>query len=97
MTEPVIEQLVFRPASVKPTADMDGVEVLVYNPCDGWHLGEISVIEDDDGTDPPYIYIRGPHFSELEPHSFYVAWAVLPNGLKFGEHFCKEKGWRSAP
>lgn len=92
MSEPLIEHLTFQPASVKPTAEMDGMDVLVYNPCDGWHEGHIRVFEEEGE-----IYDIGIYtflMSELTPHTFYVAWAILPDGLKLGEHFAAEKGWR---
>ena len=43
MSEPVTETLIFRPASEKPTADMNGMDVLVLNPCDGWHHAVVRV------------------------------------------------------
>lgn len=88
----IAEHLIFRPASETPTRDMDNVEVIVYNPCDGFHLGEISVCEDDDDC---YIGIYSWSRDEMTPHDFYVAWAVLPDGLKLGETFKSEKGLRS--
>ncbi|WP_162303006.1 hypothetical protein [Buttiauxella sp. 3AFRM03] len=51
-------------------------------------------MEDVDRIEPPYIYMRDNRFNQLDPNMFYVAWAVLPDGLKFGEHFANQKGWR---
>ncbi|WP_413732318.1 hypothetical protein [Sodalis sp. RH20] len=89
MAECRSEQLIFRPASEKPTEDMHDVEVIVYNPCDGWHIGEIRVDKDDDC----YIGIYDWSGSELTSHDFYVTWAILPDGLKLGRAFEVKKGW----
>ncbi len=93
MAQAVTEQLIFRPDSEKPTREMDNVEVIVYNPCDGFHFGEISVCEDEEADDC-YIGIYSWDRHEMTAHDFYVAWAVLPDGLKLGEAFKSEKGWR---
>ncbi|EML0364340.1 MULTISPECIES: hypothetical protein [Providencia] len=68
--------LVFRPASELPTADMDNRDVIVINPCDGWHTGTIEV--DKEGDDC-YIGIYPFAGTEMTPHDFYIAWALLPD------------------
>lgn len=88
MSQHVIEQLTFRPASEKPTEDLDEREVIVINPCDGWHIGEIRVDRDSDDC---YIGIYDWPGAEMTPHSFYVAWALLPNGIELSEKFEGEK------
>ncbi|MDX7988645.1 hypothetical protein FE392_15115 [Xenorhabdus sp. 12] len=75
MSTPVAESLVFRPASELPTLDMNGKEVLLLNPCDGWHIG----------------YVRFWDDGEYEPRYFYVAWALLPDGLKMSDLFEDQK------
>ncbi len=92
MSKRVIEQLTFRPASEKPTADMDRMDVLVYNPCDGWHEGTIHAWEEN--GEVYYIGIYTFLMDEMTPHDFYVAWAILPNDVEFGKKFTDEKGWR---
>lgn len=92
MSEPVIETLTFRPASEMPTANMDGMDVIVFNPCDGWHHAVVRVCEDDKGEEPPYISIDDHYYNELRPHEFYVAWALLPESLSFGDKFIDQKG-----
>ncbi|WP_337049887.1 hypothetical protein [Serratia fonticola] len=88
MSPHVIEQLIFRPASERPTEDLDEREVIVINPCDGWHIGEIRVDRDcDDG----YIAIYDWPGAVMTPHSFYVAWALLPDGIELSEKFEAEK------
>lgn len=36
-------ELTFRPASEKLTEDLDDRDVIVFSPCDGWHIGYIQV------------------------------------------------------
>ncbi|UAN58010.1 hypothetical protein [Serratia sp. JSRIV004] len=89
MSQQVTEQLIFRPASELPTADLDGKSVLVLNPCDGWHEGHIRAFEEDGE-----VYHIGIHtwlMEEMIPHDFYVAWALLPNSLELSEKFEAEK------
>ncbi|HBE9093605.1 TPA: hypothetical protein KNG84_005737 [Serratia fonticola] len=89
MSQQVTEQLIFRPASELPTADLDGRDVLVLNPCDGWHEGHIRVFEEDGE-----VYHIGIHtwlMEEMTPHDFYVAWALLPNSLELSEKFKDQK------
>lgn len=88
MSQQINEGLVFRPASELPTEDLDGRDVIVLNPCDGWHIGEIRA--DRDGDDF-YIGIYQWSYNEMTPHSFYVAWALLPDGLALSEKFQDEK------
>ncbi|WP_434171260.1 hypothetical protein [Providencia manganoxydans] len=68
--------LIFRPASELPTENLDGRSVIVLNPCDGWHIGEIRVIKDEDGC---YIGVYPWMGDEMTPHDFYVTWALLPD------------------
>jgi len=85
MSKHVTESLVFRPASELPTADLDGCAVLVLNPCDGWHEGHIRVFEEDGEA-----YLIGFHtwlMDEMTPHDFYIAWALLPDGIELSEEF----------
>ncbi|WP_158784626.1 hypothetical protein [Pantoea sp. BAV 3049] len=89
MPSHVTEQLIFRPASEKPTPDMDDKDVLVYNPCDGWHEGTIRVSEED--GEIYHIGIYKFFMEEMTPHSFYVAWALLPDGISLGEKFESER------
>jgi len=89
MSPHVIEQLTFCPASERPTAEMDGRDVLVYNPCDGWHEGEIHAFGEDGE-----IYHVGVYtfcMEEMTPHNFYVAWALLPDSIEFGKQFESER------
>ncbi|MEX9609232.1 hypothetical protein AB7102_04910 [Providencia manganoxydans] len=77
-------ELVFRPASELPIEDLDGKEVIVLNPCDGWHIGYIRVDKDEDDC---YIGIYPWMGEEMTPHDFYVAWALLPDGIALGDKF----------
>lgn len=77
-------ELVFRPASELPTEDLDGKEVIVLNPCDGWHIGYIQVDKDEDDCFIGIYYLPGEIMS---PHSFYVAWALLPDGIALSDKF----------
>lgn len=65
-----IEQLAFRPASEKPTAYLNECDVLVLNPCDGYHVGEIRVCEEDGEIYHVGIYTFSRY--EMTPHDFYV-------------------------
>ncbi|NTZ48379.1 hypothetical protein FCM30_21825 [Lelliottia aquatilis] len=78
MSKHVIESLIFRPGTELPATDMDGRDVLVYQLCDGWLLGRVSVIEDDDG-EPPYVTIDDYRHNILRP----AMWAYLPD---YGEN-----------
>ncbi|HHQ6623842.1 TPA: hypothetical protein ACSTL5_000278 [Serratia fonticola] len=89
MSQRVTEQLIFRPASELPTADLDGKSVLVLNPCDGWHEGHIRAFEEDGEVYHVGIYTF--MMDEMTPHDFYVAWALLPNSLELIEKFEAEK------
>lgn len=91
MSKHVTESLVFRPASELPTEDLDGREVIVLNPCDGWHIGEIRADRDDDDF---YIGIYDWPCEQMYPHSFYVAWALLPDGIALSEKFQDEERLR---
>ncbi|WP_025118814.1 MULTISPECIES: hypothetical protein [unclassified Serratia (in: enterobacteria)] len=89
MSPRVIEQLVFRPASELPTADLDGKDVLILNPCDGWHEGHIRACEEDGEVYHVGIYTF--MMDEMTPHDFYVAWALLPDSIVLSEKFEAEK------
>lgn len=89
MSQQVTEQLTFRPASELPTADLDGRDVLVLNPCDGWHEGEIHAWEESGEVYHVGIYTF--MMDEMTPHDFYVAWALLPNSLELSEKFKDQK------
>lgn len=91
MSQQINEGLVFRPASELPTEDLDGRDVIVINPCDGWHIGEIRV--DRDGDDF-YIGIYDWPCEQMYPHSFYVAWALLPDSIELSDKFEAEKHLR---
>ncbi|WP_446470807.1 hypothetical protein [Xenorhabdus stockiae] len=82
MPAPVKESLIIRPASEQPTFDMDGKEVLVLNPCDGWHIGYVHFWNEKE-YNGIYRWIG----EEFEPRYFYVAWALLPDGLKVSNAF----------
>ncbi len=69
-------QLEFYSADVRPTEDMDGKYVIVYNPCDGWHNGSVRVYRDGDECDIGIYPFLGDEFT---PHSFYTAWAIMPD------------------
>ncbi|WP_413506704.1 hypothetical protein [Serratia proteamaculans] len=88
MSQQITEELVFRPASELPTEDLDGRDVIVINPCDGWHIGEIRV--DRDGDDF-YIGIYDWPCEQMYPHSFYVAWALLPDSIELSNKFESER------
>ncbi|WP_261666910.1 hypothetical protein [Erwinia mallotivora] len=89
MSKHITQQLIFRPASEKPTAEMFNKYVLVYNPCDGWHEGTIHAFEED--GEIYHVGIYGFMMDEMMPHSFYVAWALLPDGIELGKKFEKER------
>jgi len=85
----VTEQLIFRPASEKPTEEMEGRDVLIFNPCDGWHEASVRVYRDEGSVYHIGIY---PFMGEeYEPHSFYIFWALLPEWGPLREHFISEK------
>ncbi|TNL03446.1 hypothetical protein CYD30_25040 [Kosakonia cowanii] len=89
MSQHMTTQLTFRPASEKPKAEMDGRDVLIYNPCDGWHEGTIRAHAENGEVYHVGIYQwMGP---EYDPHRFYVAWALLPDGLFLGKKFEEER------
>ncbi|EMJ9774429.1 hypothetical protein RGO69_001193 [Morganella morganii] len=69
-------QLEFYSADVRPTEEMDGMDVIVYNPCDGWHTGEVMAFREGDECDVGLYSSPG---NEFTPHSFYTAWAILPD------------------
>lgn len=94
MTQLFTEQLHFRPASEKPTADLNGLDVLVFNPCDGWHIGQVMAFEEDGEIYDIGIYEFPGH--EYAPHEFYIAWAVLPDSLPLRDQFIDQKGSRWA-
>ncbi|MGE9552948.1 hypothetical protein ACQPT2_17445 [Erwinia amylovora] len=89
MSQHLTEKLTFRPASEKPTAEMDDKDVLVYNPCDGWHEGTIHTFEEDGEIYDVGIYCF--LMDEMTPHDFYVAWALLPEHEKIDKQFAAEK------
>lgn len=89
MSQQMTETLIFRPASELPTADLDDRDVLVYNPCDGWHIGNIRALEDDGEIYHVGIYTWG--MQEMTPHDFYVAWALLPDNQPLAGHFEDQK------
>lgn len=89
MSQQVTEQLIFRPASELPTADLDGKSVLILNPCDGWHEGHIRAWEEN--GEVYHIGIYTFMMDEMTPHDFYVAWALLPNSLELSEKFADQK------
>lgn len=86
MSQQMISQLVFRPASEKPTAEMDDKDVLLYNPCDGWHIGHVRAFEENGEVYDVGIY--NWLMKEYTPHDFYIAWALL-EGPEFAEKFAK--------
>ncbi|WP_049792213.1 hypothetical protein [Pantoea sp. At-9b] len=77
MSKPNEQQLTFRPASELPTAELRDREVLILNPCDGYHIGYIKAFEENGEVYDVGIYTWLG--KEFEPHDFYVAWALLPN------------------
>lgn len=81
--------LEFHSADVCLTEEMDGRDVIVYNPCDGWHTGYIS--SDREGDDC-YVGIYDFPGSELYPHTFYIAWALLPDSDLISEQFPRKWG-----
>ncbi|KGT91253.1 hypothetical protein NG99_16945 [Erwinia typographi] len=89
MSQHLAHQVIFRPASEKPTAEMAGKNALVYNLCDGWHEGTIHVFEDDGEVWHVGIYAWG--MEEFAPNSFYIAWALLPDNDDIDKHFAEEK------
>ncbi|UAN48038.1 hypothetical protein KGP17_11155 [Serratia sp. JSRIV001] len=84
-----IEQLTFRPASERPTEDLDGENVLILNPCDGWHEGHIRAWEED--AEVYHVGIYTFMMDEMVPHDFYVALALLPDSIVLSEKFEAEK------
>lgn len=89
MSRRILEYLTFRPASEKPTVDLHGRDVLVLNPCDGWHKGVIHALEDAEGVCSVGIYTWA--MKEMVSHDFYVAWALLPDTLALSEKFKSEE------
>lgn len=89
MSKQITKSLVFRPASELPTADLNGKDVLVLNPCDGWHEGHIRAFEED--GEVYHIGIHTWSMDEMTPHDFYVAWALLPDSIDLSEKFEAEK------
>lgn len=85
MSKRCVEQLTFRPASEKPTADLHGRDVLVLNPCDGWHEGVIHALEGDGEVYGTGIYTWT--MKEMTPHDFYIAWALLPDVIALSNKF----------
>ncbi|CQH62163.1 hypothetical protein [Yersinia frederiksenii] len=80
MLKLVADSLVFHPADEKPTPDMGGKTVLLLNPCDGYHIG---YVRDFDGYTGIFTWLM----SELTPHDFYVAWALLPDNIDLSNKF----------
>lgn len=87
MTQYTTEQLVFRPASELPTAELNGQEVLVLNPRDGWHEGTIYAFKDNGKV--YYVGIYTSLMKELTPHDCYITWALLPDSIELGSKFKK--------
>ncbi|MBZ7570086.1 hypothetical protein FML10_28740 [Klebsiella grimontii] len=85
MSQQITEALTFRPASEKPTKDLDGRWVILLNPCDGWHVAHILAFEEDGEVYHVGVYQFAG--GEFEPHEFYVAWALLPESLTLASHF----------
>jgi hypothetical protein len=46
VTTSIAEQLIFRPAREKSTGEMEGRNVLLFYPCDGWHEASFRVYRD---------------------------------------------------
>ncbi|MGL9721920.1 hypothetical protein [Symbiopectobacterium sp.] len=90
MSKQITEQLLFRPASEKPVVGMDGKDVLIYNPCDGYHIGHVRAFEEDGALYNIGIYSWA--MDEYTPHDFYVAWALLPDNQNLREQFSDQKG-----
>lgn len=80
MSKQFIKSLSFHPASEKLTPEMDGKTALVLNPCDGYHIGYVRVV---DGYAGIYTWFM----SELTPHDFYVAWVLLPDDIDVSNKF----------
>ncbi|CDG18312.1 conserved protein of unknown function [Xenorhabdus doucetiae] len=60
---------------------MNGKEVLLLNPCDGWHIGYVRFWEDGEYNGIyPWIPIE-----EYELRYFYIAWVLLPDGLRISD------------
>ncbi len=85
MPKHVIEYLVFRPASELPTVDLNGRDVLVLNPCDGYHVARVLSFEENSEAYQTGIYAW--LMDEFLPHDSYVAWALLPDGIALREKF----------
>ena len=64
--------LQFRPASEEPKQSSEGKECIVFNPCDGYHIGEAVFWDDGD-----FEGFR-PFAQENLDKDFYTAWAELP-------------------
>ncbi|MES3574248.1 hypothetical protein [Enterobacter cloacae] len=89
MTKSITEQLIFRPASEKPTEEIEGQEVLIFNPCDGWHEASVRVYRDE--AEVYHIGFYPSMGEEFTPHDFYIFWALLPDWKPLREHFISEK------
>lgn len=89
MFDLINRELVFKPATELPTADLDESYVIVLNPCDGWHIGTIHAFEEDGEVYQVGIYTSFSH--EVTPHDFYIAWALLPDSLELSELFESER------
>ncbi|WP_447887379.1 hypothetical protein [Serratia fonticola] len=81
----ITEQLIFRPASELPAADLNGKEVMVLNPRDGWHTGTIYTFKEEGKAYRVGIY--SDRQREMLPHDFYVAWALLPDSVEMSRKF----------
>ncbi|CDZ82944.1 hypothetical protein [Citrobacter koseri] len=85
MSQPITEQLHFRPASEKPSKEFGGRWVILLNPCDGWHIAQVLALEEDGEVYHVGVYEFAG--GEFEPHDFYVAWALLPDSINLANHF----------
>lgn len=81
----ITEQLIFRSASELPAADLNGKEVMVLNPRDGWHVGTIYTFQEEGNVYRVSIY--SDRQCEMLPHDFYIAWALLPDSVDMSRKF----------
>ncbi|OCG72959.1 hypothetical protein [Gilliamella sp. Occ4-3] len=69
----MIIKLEFHPASEKPKPEDWTKEAILFNKCDGYHLADNIMFNDDGSFDGFYDFMMN-RFSD----DFYVSWAILP-------------------
>lgn len=75
----ITKNLSFFPANELPVAEMANQEVLTYSPDDGWHIGYVLVIEDDEQIFDICIFNR--EGIRLVPNQHFTFWALLNTSI----------------